>query len=204
MRNIIRVIAVTLVLASWNMASLAAAADAPQAWLLDLSNADVSFSIKVLGLFNINGEFEHVRGGLVLDESCAASGITFRIDSASVNTRDTGINNLLRGPTLLNTQQFPVISFSSTHIVLDDAGPGLISGELALNGITREVSFELERQGGELAAGSDEATQFIATTQISRSEFGITALPVAVSDSIHINVVIEAKPDNIRLADAKL
>ena len=200
MRNIIRVIVMSLVLA----ASLATAAGSPQTWLLDLSNADVSFSIRVLGLFSINGEFEHVRGGLVLDESCAASGITFRIDSASVNTRDTGINDLLRGPTLLNAQQFPVISFSSTRIVLDDAGPGLITGELALNGVTREVSFELERHGEKLATDSDAATRFMATTQISRSEFGITALPIAVSDSIHINVVIEAKPDNIRLAEATL
>lgn len=145
-----------------------------------------------------------MRGGLVLDESCVASGISFRIDSASVNTRDTGINNLLRGPTLLNTQQFPVISFSSTHIVLDDAGPGLITGKLALNGITREVSFELERHGEKLTTASDAATRFRATTEISRSDFGITALPVAVSDNIHINVVIEAMPDNIRLADAAL
>jgi len=204
MRNIIRVIAVTLVLTSWNMALLAAAANTPQAWLLDLSNANVSFSIRVLGVFSINGEFEHVQGGLVLDESCAASGITFHIDSASINTRDTGINDLLRGPTLLNTQQFPVISFSSTHIVLDDAGPGLITGELALNGITGEVNFELERHGERLTTASDKVTRFMATTQISRSDFGITALPVAVSDSIHINVVIEAKPDNIRLADATL
>jgi polyisoprenoid-binding protein YceI len=193
-----------MTLAFQNMASLATAADTPQAWLLDLSNADVSFSIRVLGLFSINGAFEHVRGGLVLDESCAASGITFRIDSASVNTRDTGINDLLRGPTLLNAQQFPVISFSSTQIVLGDAGPGLITGELALNGITREVHFELERHGESLTTASDSVTRFMATTQISRSDFGITALPVAVSDSIHINVVIEAKPDNIRLADATL
>ena len=200
MRTLVRVIVMSLALA----ASLATAAGTTQTWLLDLSNADVSFTIRVLGLFSINGEFEHVRGGLVLDESCAASGISFRIDSASVNTRDTGIDNLLRGPTLLNTQQFPVISFSSTHIVLDSAGPGLITGELALNGITREVSFELERHGERLAADSDAATRFRATTQISRSEFGITALPIAVSDSIHINIVIEARPDNIRLAAATL
>ena len=83
MRTLIRITVMTL--AFQNMASLATAADTPQAWLLDLSNADVSFSIRVLGLFSINGAFEHVRGGLVLDESCAASGITFRIDSASVN-----------------------------------------------------------------------------------------------------------------------
>ena len=200
MRTLVRVIVMSLALT----ATPVTAADTSQTWLLDLSNANVTFSIRVLGLFSINGEFEHVQGGLVLDERCVASGINFQIDSASVNTRDPGIDNLLRGPTLLNTHQFPVISFSSTRIVLDDAGPGAITGQLALKGIVREVRFELERQGERLATTSDTATRFMATAQISRSDFGITALPIAVSDSIHINIVIEAKPDNIRLADATL
>lgn len=171
-------------------------------WLLDLSSADVSFSVRVLGIFAVEGEFQRVHGGLLLDAGCSASGIRFSIDTASVSTPDRTIENLLRGPTLLNAHSFPVISFTSTQIVPANTGAGSITGQLGLNGVTREVRFELQRQGDWLASGTSEATRFRATTRISRTEFGITALPLAVSDNIDITVVIEAQPQNIRLAEA--
>ena len=178
--------------------------DSAQNWLLDLSNAEVSFAVRVLGIFAIEGGFERVHGGLLLDAGCSASTIRFSIDTASVSTPDSAIEKLLRSPSLLNADSFPVISFSSTHIVPADSGTGSITGQLGLNGITREVSFELQRQGDWLASDSGEATRFRATTRISRAEFGITALPLAVSDNIDISVVIEAQPQNIRLAEATL
>ena len=206
MKNLLRRALVIAALTSASaMPSLASATgdNNTSSWLLDLSNADVSFSVRVLGIFAIEGEFERVHGGLLLDDACSASGIRFSIDTASVSTPDRSIERLLRGPTLLNASNFPVISFASTNIVPADSGPGSITGQLGLNGITREVSFELQRQGDWLAGGDARAaTRFRATTRISRAEFGITALPLAVSDSIDITVVIDAQPRNIRLADA--
>lgn len=191
-----------IVIAALTFAPAMPTAASPASWLLDLSHADVSFSVRVLGVFAIEGEFERVHGGLLLDDACSASGIRFSIDTASVSTPDSAIEKLLRGPTLLNASDFPVISFASTNIVPADTGPGTITGQLGLNGITREVSFELQRQGEWLTGDSPAVTRFLATTRISRAEFGITALPVAVSDGIDITVVIDAQPQNIRLADA--
>lgn len=208
MRNLLGRAVVIVILAITSAApSLVNASgdDSSRNWLLDLSHADVSFSVRVLGIFAVQGEFERVHGGLLLDAGCSASNIRFSIDTASVSTPDSAIEQLLRGPTLLNTDSFPVISFASTHIVPAGTGePGTITGQLGLNGVTREVSFDLQRQGDWLASDVREATRFRATTRISRTEFGINALPLAVSDNIDITVVIEAMPQNIRLADANL
>lgn len=205
MNKLLRLAVAIAVLTLTPAASALATGDhSSRSWQLDLANADVSFSVRVLGIFAIQGEFERVHGGLEFDASCSASNIRFNIDTASVSTPDSAIEKLLRGPTLLNADNFPVISFSSTHIVPADSGAGSITGQLGLNGITREVSFELQRQGDWLASDSGEATRFRATTRISRAEFGITALPLAVSDNIDISVVIEAQPQNIRLAEATL
>ena len=35
-------------------------------YVLDLSDADVGFSIDVLGMFSVSGRFERVQGGLLL------------------------------------------------------------------------------------------------------------------------------------------
>lgn len=173
-----------------------------RSWVMDLSHADVSFSVRVLGVFEINGEFERLHGGLIFNENCNATDITFSIDSASVTTRDTALDRVLRSPALLNTETFPTITFASNRIVLHHSDPGLITGQLDLNGITREVSFVLTHNLDSEDAIPTTASRLEATVTISRKAFGITALPVAVSDNINITVTMSARADYITVADA--
>jgi polyisoprenoid-binding protein YceI len=199
------VIFLVLALLSWVAIPGAGAAGPNQkeSWVMDLSHADVSFSVRVLGIFEISGEFERLHGGLVLNESCDATNITFSIDSASVTTRDTALDSVLRSPALLNTESFPAITFASNRIALHHGEPGVITGQLDLNGVTREVSFVLQQNPGNPAAALTIASRLEATATISRKAFGITALPVAVADNIEITVTMSAQPEYIKLADTR-
>ncbi len=203
-----RLHAVTLVLAlllSWAVIPgvKADALNHQKSWVMDLSHADVTFSVRVLGIFEINGEFERLQGGLVFNESCNATDITFSIDSASITTRDTALDSVLRSPALLNTETFPAITFASNRIALHHGNHGVITGQLELNGITREVSFVLKHNLDSADAVLTTASRLEATVTISRKAFGITALPVAVSDNINITVTMSARPDYITVADAR-
>lgn len=194
-----------LALLSWTVlpGARAAGPDHRESWVMDLSHAEVSFSVRVLGIFQVSGEFERLHGGLVFNASCDATNITFRIDSSSVTTRDTALDRVLRSPALLNTESFPAITFASKRIALHDEEPGLITGQLDLNGVTREVSFVLQQKPGSPAAALTAASRLEATTTISRKDFGITALPVAVADNIEITVTMNARPEYIRLAGTR-
>jgi polyisoprenoid-binding protein YceI len=162
-------------------------------YLLDLTDAAVSFSIKVLGMFPVTGRFEQVRGGFLFTDSCATSRIAFTIESASVNTRNKLRDRIVRGPALLNSERYPVISFNSTRIDGDADGPDRIVGNLYLNGRTREIGFDLTAQEH---TGSSAATagRYLASTRISRADFDISAPIVGVSDSISIEVTIDIRP----------
>ena len=180
---------------------LPGAAGGTDHWRLDLSRATVQFSINVLGLFDVDGRFERVSGDMLLDEHCTASAITFTIDAASINTRNTQRDRFLRSAALLDTDNFPRVTFTSRRIILAGDGPGVITGTLALNGVTRDVRFALRRLDPmPTGTTSGAGTSFEASANISRSAFGITALPVAVSDTIRISVRVAALPENIRLA----
>ena len=191
-----------LALLSWTAPPVvrAASPDHRESWVMDLSHAEVSFSVRVLGIFQVNGEFERLHGGLIFNESCDATNITFSIDSSSVTTRDTALDRVLRSPALLNTESFPAITFASKRIALHQDEPGLITGQLDLNGVTREVSFVLQQNPGGPVAALTAASRMEATATISRKAFGITALPVAVADNIEITVTMSARPEYIRLA----
>jgi polyisoprenoid-binding protein YceI len=162
-------------------------------YLLDLTDASVSFSIMVLGLFPVHGYFERVQGGFLFSDSCATSQIAFTIESASVNTHNHLRDRIVRGPALLNSDRYPVISFSSTRIDGDADGPRKIVGELYLNGMTREVSFDLAPSGN-TGTGAAHAGRYRALTRLSRADFGISAPIVGVSDTISIEVAIGINP----------
>ena len=198
-------IILALALLSWPVIPGAEAADPnpEELWVMDLSHADVSFSVRVLGFIEISGEFERLHGGMVFNEYCDATNITFSIDSASVTTRDTALDSVLRSPALLNTESFPAITFASSRIALQHSEPGLITGKLELNGIAREVSFVLKHNPGGPGATLTAASRLEATATISRKAFGITALPVAVADNITITVTMPARPEYIKLAAAR-
>jgi len=202
-----RPVAALLVLAllSWGVihGAEAAGSNPQESWVMDLSHADVAFSVRVLGVFEINGQFERLQGGLIFDDSCNARDIAFSIDSSSASTRDTALDSVLRSPALLNTENFPVITFASSKIVLHQGDHGLITGQLGLNGITREISFVLKHNLDNPGAALTAASRLEATATISRKDFGITALPVAVADNINITVTMSARPEYIKLADAR-
>jgi polyisoprenoid-binding protein YceI len=162
-------------------------------YLLDLTDAAVSFSVKVLGLFPVNGHFERVQGGFLFTDSCATSRIAFTIESASVNTRNQVRDRIVRGPALLDSERYPVISFSSTRIDGDSNGPRRIVGELYLNGRTREIGFDLAALDSN-GTGSVTEVRYHAHTRISRADFGISTPIVGVSDTINIEVAIDIKP----------
>jgi polyisoprenoid-binding protein YceI len=190
--NLFRVAVMAICLA---LPSAANSADPPRgsSYLLDLTDAAVSFSVMVLGLFPVNGHFERVQGGFLFTDSCATSRIAFTIESASVTTRNRVRDRIVRGPALLDSERYPVISFSSTRIDGDANGPRRIVGDLHLNGRTREVGFDLappDRNSSSAAA----AGRYRAYTRISRADFGISSPIVGVSDTINIEVAIDIKP----------
>lgn len=205
MKSAINLLRVAILAINLALPYAASSADTPRGshYLLDLTDAAVSFSIKVLGLFPVNGHFERVQGGFLFTDSCATSRIAFTIESASVTTSNQMRDRIVRGPALLNSERYPVISFSSTRIDGDARGPQRIVGDLYLNGRTREIGFDLATQDSN-GTGAAAAGRYRAYTRISRADFGISTPIVGVSDTINIEVAIDIKPGAGILTAARL
>lgn len=87
------------------------------------------------------------------------------------------------------------MTFRSTAIRLADEGEGfLVEGELTVRGVTRPVSLALELNGFGTGFEGKPAVGFSASTEIRRSEFGVSAGPAGavVGDAIKISLEVEA------------
>jgi polyisoprenoid-binding protein YceI len=179
----------------------AGAAQRTGGYVVDLSAATVSFTMQMLGVFDVRGVFEEVSGDLLVGGQSAISGVDFTVATASVNTDNRLRDEVARSPALLNSRHHPQIVFRSTRIDAGPEGPRRIVGLLSIKDNTREVSFEVVRDGAP-AIAPQLAGRYRAATRISRADFRIeTPLP-GLSDTVSIEVAMDIRPEMLRLAAA--
>jgi len=86
------------------------------------------------------------------------------------------------------------ISFTSTGIEVTGEDTALITGDLSLNGVTKEVVLDAQLNGqtdSHLVEGRPWAG-FSATTTLKRSDFNLGAFAPMVSDEVAVEISIEA------------
>jgi polyisoprenoid-binding protein YceI len=164
-----------------------------QTWQIDPMHSATQFSVRHLGISTVRGVFEKTTGTVVYDPADPGkTQIDASIDAASVDTRVERRDNDLRSPHFLDVAKFPVITFKSTHTEV--AGPGKlkVTGDLTIHGVTKQVVLEVDGPSkaikdpmGKMRMGAE------ATTEINRSDFGVSADPGIVGEQVQIILDVE-------------
>lgn len=129
------------------------------------------------------GGFTDFAGALVLGDPIEESAISVTIQTASLYADKEKLTKHLKSPDFFDVDKYPTATFRSTEIRRE--GEGLvISGDLTLHGVTRQISFP--------ATASATETEVSATAEfsINRQDFGI-AYPGMPDDLIRDLVVIK-------------
>lgn len=161
-------------------------------WQIDATHSDVTFTVRHLGVSKVRGRFSQVETTIVTAENILDSKVTTTIHTASVDTNNDQRDAHTRSADLLDVENHPTITFTSTGIRLED-GEYLIDGELTVHGVTKPVTLVTEL-GGFTDGPNGKVLGVSASTEISRSEFEVgKGFPGAVlGDKIKIELDIEA------------
>lgn len=193
-------------LAACSKAPAPAAIAAPAGtYELDPFHSNISFSINHIGLSNYVARFAKYKATLTLDPAnIGASMVTATIEPASVRTDFSGDfvgthkgtpyksfdEELAMSPKFFDAGKFPQITFKSTSVTQTAPGKLKITGDLNFHGQTHPVTLEASVVGSMAAHPFTQhgALGFSATTQIKRSEFGMTEYlkPMMIGDDITI------------------
>lgn len=155
-------------------------------------SAVISFSTTYLSFFETQGGFRAFSGWFEADpdvpENTKAELV---IESASLFCDETDWEKDLEGPDFFDVQRFPEIRFVARSVVRTREGRGRMIGDLTIRGITRRVTFELEYSEAVLEGGGKEIRRIDAQTTIDRTQFGMTAWELVLSDDVEIRMVVE-------------
>jgi polyisoprenoid-binding protein YceI len=165
-------------------------------WAIDPVHSEVSFVVRHMMVSKVRGRVDKFEGTITTAPNPLDSTVNASIDLSSVNTGEPNRDNHIRSADFFEVESHPHMTFRSTG-VRADGGDFLLDGDLTIRGTTKPVTLKLEINGfGPDAYGGTRAG-FSATTEINRSEWGVSyngPIPgggVAVSEKVTINLEIE-------------
>lgn len=158
---------------------------------IDPAHSAVTFETGHLGVSRLPGRFNDLSGSYTWSESDPSqNSASIEIQVDSIDTNHTDRDKHLRSPDFFNAKQYPTITFESTGYE-GDAEEGVLTGDLTMHGVTREVELDVVKTG----AGDDPwggyRQGFIASTQLMRSDFGIDYFIPNVPDETDLTIFIE-------------
>ncbi len=163
--------------------------------LLDLSRVVVEFKVKVMGIIAVSGQFHNVQGRLI-ESGPDGSVLDITVCINSVDTQNASRDRLLRSAAFFDVERFPTITFTKVSLVDDAGGARYLSGDLTLHGVSQAVAFQVVEPDKQNRDGAGTSMAYTASATIKRTEFGLDAFGMLVSDDVEITVRV-----NDRLAD---
>ena len=120
----------------------------PGTWTVDPAHSTVGFVARHLMITKVRGRFTDFSGSIEVAEDPLQSHVVATVNLASVDTGDAGRDAHLRNADFfdLDGGGSPTMTFASTGIK-DDDGDYVLFGDLTINGVTRQVEFDLEFDG---------------------------------------------------------
>jgi polyisoprenoid-binding protein YceI len=163
-------------------------------WEIDPVHSEVSFVVRHLGVTKVRGRFGEVSGQIVTGPTLPDSSLSVEIPAASIDTSNSQRDEHARSADLLDADNHEKLSFTSTG-VRTNRDTLIVDGVLTAHGVSKTLGLNAEVGG--IGPGMHEGQTVLgasATTEISRSEFGIGPnVPSAVvSDMVKVELDIEA------------
>ena len=169
----------------------------PGTWTIDASHSSIGFVARHLMVTKVRGVFGEVEGTITIADDPFQSSVTARVATASVSSGDEKRDEHLRSADFFDVEQYPKIEFVSKTVEArgDDF---VLTGDLTVHGVTREVSWDLEFDGVVQDPWGGTRAGFSATTEVNRKDWGLEwnvaleAGGLLVSDKVRLNVEVEA------------
>ena len=176
-------------------AALASSAQADTTiFTIDTTHSQVGFKVRHF-LSKVPGKFNNFSGEIHVNENdMTKSTISATIQAGSVDTGNEKRDEHLDSSEYFNVDKYGTITFESTKWVQTGKNTYDVTGDLTMLGVTKPVVLKVTYLGEQKGVGPYQGllvNGWEATTEIKRSEWGLTAGGPVVGDDVSIDLNIE-------------
>jgi polyisoprenoid-binding protein YceI len=172
-------------------------------YMLDRAASTVGFTLYGSAIFKFkkDGYFKDFNGIVAYDPARPAdTRVDLTVDAASIETRNSEHDQLLRSGEFFDVAHYPTIHFVSESADVRPDGTLSVTGDMTIRGITRRMTIPVTLRQTTLK-GSPPGAAFESTFQIDRTDFGLNGTAsrygfhVSISKTVQIHIAIATRPD---------
>ena len=161
-----------LLVVSLILASAAGLARGAEVYTVDPVHSSVSFKIRHI-VARAGGEFTS-SGTITQDfNDLDRSGVEFRIQAASIDTREPDRDQHLRSAEFFDAERYPKITFVSHKITKAGDNRFAVAGTLTMHGVSRLITFTVTYLGEAQDPWGGTRAGWELETTLDRKEWGI-------------------------------
>jgi polyisoprenoid-binding protein YceI len=173
-------------------------------WFFEPGHTAAEFCVRHMMVTNVRGHFKNVHGKLIYDPNNPRdSQVEVRIDAKSLWTGESDRDAHLRSADFLDVDRHPTITFAGNKIEVLGSHEYLVTGQLTVRGVAREVTLrtrylgqretpwweDVVDKGPKLRAG------FLAEATINRHDFGVSWNSVLDHGGVVVGNMVEITID---------
>lgn len=122
----------------------------------------------------VRGSFNDVTGDVRVDvDDLDGSTAQVTLKAASVDTRNGQRDDHLRSPDFFDVERFPDITFVSTNIEEIRERAYIVSGDLTIRDVTKQITIPLELGGVMVDAFGAVRAGFEGSRRVNRRDYGL-------------------------------
>jgi polyisoprenoid-binding protein YceI len=178
------------------IAALALTANALAAnstWKVDPVHSSATFTAVHLGISHVTGTIPIKSASLVIpDGSNVPTAVQAVLDPSGIDTHNSTRDADLKSPHFFDAATDPTMNFASTSITATDDKHISITGNLTMHGITKPVTLNAAFLGRGPGMKGEPHVAYTATVTVDRTQWGMTYGFPVVSNSIDLQIDIEA------------
>jgi polyisoprenoid-binding protein YceI len=171
------------------------------AWNIDPNHSLIEFAAKHFDIAYVKGRFRSYSGKIdVNEQDVLKSAVELTIDATSLDSQAVAMReDLIKGEEMLESSKYPTITFKSRSISASDPTHFVVTGDLTLRGVTKQIQVPLEFNGV-VSTRMGMRAGFSGALTIDKNDFGVPFNREfepgrqVVGDQIKIELQIEAAP----------
>lgn len=167
---------------------------ATETYNIDTAHSFANFTIRHV-VAKTSGSFNDVSGVITIDRAnLAQSSVNAKIRVSSISTGLAKRDAHIQKADYLDVPSFGEITFVSTKVEAKSTTEGVMTGQLTMHGVTKEIAMPFKVLGFGNDPWGGERSGFEAQTVIKASDYGFTWMKkdnASVGDDIEVTLLIE-------------
>lgn len=178
------------------LAATATLAAAPTAYEISRTDSDLSFSVIKWQVFKEEGRFRDFAGRVTYDPADpSAASIEVTVQAASIDTKNTTRDGVLRSDDFFDVARFPTLAFRSSRVRPVAQDRLEVTGDITIRGVTKQITIPVKVLGVGAVPNEGDIAAFETEFTLDRTEFGVNGNrwsggQLLISKEVKIRLVI--------------